>query len=208
MDLVLHIKVSKLANMNQEQLKKQLGKIDIYLLDQIMKHRYLDTDLILDAGCGKGRNIETILGLGLNIVGCDSDLSTIQTLQQKHPTIDLRVNDLSDLSYQNSIFNHIICNAVLHFANDIDQFKKMISELYRVLKPNGTLFIRMTSIFGIENTVIPNQGQYKLPDGTNRFLLTSELVLYLDELFTLIEPLKTVNVNNLRCMSTLILKKQ
>lgn len=31
--------------------------MDIYLLDQIMKGRYDKEDIILDAGCGEGRNL-------------------------------------------------------------------------------------------------------------------------------------------------------
>ena len=83
----------------------------------------------------------------------------------------------------------------------------MISELHRVLKPSGTLFIRMTSVFGIENLITPNNGQFNLPDGSNRFLLNTELIDYLKLNFDFIEPLKTVNVNKLRCMSTLVLRK-
>ena len=51
------------------------------------------------------------------------------------------------------------------------EFKQMISELYRVLKPSGTLFIRMTSVFGIENLITPNNGQFSLPDGFNKIKL-------------------------------------
>ncbi len=68
----------------------------------------------------------------------------------------------------------------------------------------------MTSNFGIENRVTEiNNGVYKIPDGSTRFLLTETLLdkLNSDFNFEFIEPLKTVNVNNLRCMSTLVLKK-
>jgi len=83
----------------------------------------------------------------------------------------------------------------------------MVDELHRVLKTNGSLFIRMASIFGIEDKIIKNGHQYYLPDGSSRFLLTQDHVLYFKSKFDFIEPLKTVNVNNLRCMSTLVLRK-
>jgi hypothetical protein len=83
----------------------------------------------------------------------------------------------------------------------------MLDELYRVLKPNGTLFIRMTSIFGLEDLVILKGEQFILPDNSRRFLLTQTLIEQINTKFEFIEPLKTVNINNLICMSTLVLKK-
>ncbi len=40
--------------MNFQDLNKEIGNIDIYLLDQILKGRYQQTHRILDAGCGFG----------------------------------------------------------------------------------------------------------------------------------------------------------
>jgi tellurite methyltransferase len=194
--------------MNQESLKQTLGKVDIYLLDQVMKNRYSDNDKILDAGCGQGRNLHFLNDLGLNIEGCDADKDTIEKLQYTLPKLKLTITDLANLSYNPEYFDHIICNAVLHFAHDEIHFIKMINELFRILKPNGTLFIRMTSIFGLESDVIRQKGQYLLPDGSVRFLLTSKLIETLKTQFIMIEPLKTVNISNIRCMSTLLLEKK
>ena len=193
--------------MNQQELKQGLGNVDIYLLDQIMKNRYLDTDLILDAGCGTGRNLSFILNLGLNIEGCDMDEQSISMLESYYPDEKLTVAELDKLPYKTSHFNHIVCSAVLHFAKDETHFLNIINELHRVIKPKGTLFIRMTSIFGLESEVIKKDGQYLLPDGSYRFLLTTKLIDGLSLKFNFIEPLKTVNVNGLRCMSTLVLEK-
>ncbi|HIE45828.1 MAG TPA: class I SAM-dependent methyltransferase, partial [Flavobacteriaceae bacterium] len=123
---------------------------------------------------------------------------------------NFKVAKLEAIPFNKDYFDYIICNAVLHFANNEIHFFKMFSELFRVLKTNGTLFIRMTSDFGIENSVneIEN-GVYDIPDGSTRFLLTNTILEKLKNKynFDFIEPLKTVNVNNLRCMSTLIIKK-
>ena len=86
----------------------------------------------------------------------------------------------------------------------------MFSELVRVVQPGGSIFIRMTSNIGIEDKVqFISDGVYALPDQTNRFLLNPELLEHLMEKYPIsfIEPLKTVNVNNVRCMSTLVLQK-
>lgn len=193
--------------MNQMLLNNTLGKVDIYLLDQIMKNRYSDSDLILDAGCGSGRNLTFCANLGLDIEGCDADEICINDLKNKHSNLNLVVADLDNLPYQSNHFDHIICNAVLHFATNKVHFTRMVNELNRILKPTGTLFIRMASEFGLESKIVKKDDQYLLPDGSLRFLLNNELINELKTNFKFIEPLKTVNVNNLRCMSTLVLEK-
>ena len=83
-------------------------------------------------------------------------------------------------------------------------------EMVRVLKPSGSLFIRMTADIGIEDKVQPvGNGVYTIPDGSRRFLLTRTLLAdtMRKNRLSFLEPLKTVNVNDIRCMSTLVLTK-
>jgi len=199
--------------LNIKELKSEIEGIDIYLLDQILKERYQQNDVILDAGCGSGRNLKWFYDNKFTLYGVDSLESRIEEVKEKYTEqhSNFSVQNLDQLQFENQFFDHVICSAVLHFAQNTQQFKRMVAELFRVLKPSGSLFIRMTSNFGIEDKVQSiSDGVYYLPDTTNRFLLTSDLVAYLKETFsfTYLEPLKTVNVNNMRCMSTLVLKKK
>jgi len=194
--------------MKIETLKNTLGKVDIYLLDQVMKNRFDLSDNILDVGCGGGRNLSFLHRLGFNISGCDKDELIIQSLREDYPHIDLKIAFGEDLPYTSKSFDHLICNAVLHFANSHLHFTQMIDELYRVVRNKGSVFIRMTSVFGIEQLVKKEGEQYLLPDGSHRFLLETKQLNYIQSKFDFIEPLKTVNVNNLRCMSTLVLSKK
>jgi len=199
--------------LNIKELKSEIEGIDIYLLDQILKERYQQNDVILDAGCGSGRNLKWFYENKFTLYGVDSLESRIEEVKEKYTEqhSHFSVQNLDQLQFENQFFDHVICSAVLHFAQNTQQFKRMVAELFRVLKPGGSLFIRMTSNFGIEDKVQSiSDGVYYLPDATNRFLLTSDLVAYLKETFsfTYLEPLKTVNVNNMRCMSTLVLKKE
>jgi len=196
-----------------KELKSEIEGIDIYLLDQILKERYQQNDVILDTGCGSGRNLKRFYENKLTVYGVDSLESRIEEVKEKYTEqhSNFSLQNLDQLQFENHFFDHVICSTVLHFAQNIQQFKRMVAELFRVLKPGGSLFIRMTSNFGIEDKVQSiSDGVYYLPDTTNRFLLTSDLVAYLKETFsfTYLELLKTVNVNNIRCMSTLVLKKE
>ena len=196
-----------------ESVFSQIGQTDIYLLDQIIKGRYNTTDKILDAGCGEGRNMHWFLQNGFEIYGTDINETAIAQLRSTNPNLPverLQVAAVEKLPYTDNYFNHIISSAVLHFANSTQHFKAMLTEMERVLKTNGSLFIRMTSDIGIENNVkLISDGVYIIPDGSKRFLLTKTLLAECmqENNLSFLEPLKTVNVDDLRCMSTLVLQK-
>jgi len=195
-------------------IQELVGNTDIYLLDQIMKNRYLPGDKILDAGCGNGRNLSWFIKNEMEIYGIDKDASAINYLKAIFPEFKkdrFKAAEISALPFENNFFDHIISSAVLHFAESYSEFNDMMEEMVRVLKPYGSLFIRMTSDIGIENKVTPiENGVYLIPDGSTRFLLTPTLLhsMLKENNLSFIEPLKTVNVDNVRCMSTLVLMKK
>ena len=199
--------------MEVENLKQALGNIDVYVLDQILKGRYNQNDKILDAGSGSGRNIHWFYHNNFKVWGVDRDSEAIGYMKKIYSRIEnnFKIAQLAQLPFLENSFDHIICSAVLHFAENEAQFRSMLSELIRILKPNGSILIRMASNIGIGDNVIElGDGVYKLGDGTNRFLLTEKLlqeVMNENEL-TFLEPIKTTNVNYLRCMSTLVLQKK
>lgn len=81
----------------------------------------------------------------------------------------------------------------------------MLEELWRVLKPGGFLFVRLASSIGLEKDIsFSRVGHYKIPDGSERFLVDLEMLLKQTERLggTLLEPVKTTNVQGLRCMTT------
>ena len=178
-----------------------------------MKGRYNKTDKILDAGCGTGRNLRWFLQNGIDISGIDMSADAINNLKKEQPDLpagNLLVASVEHTPFAENQFDHIIISAVLHFAESTEQFNKMITEMVRILRPGGSLFIRMTSDIGIEEKVkLIADGVYLIPDGSKRFLLTKVLLAecMLKNNLSFIEPLKTVNVNDIRCMSTLVLQK-
>jgi ubiquinone/menaquinone biosynthesis C-methylase UbiE len=178
-----------------------------------MKGRYKTADTILDAGCGNGRNMYWFLHNGFNINGIDISEVAIAQLKSSYPALpegNLVISSLENIPFASNYFNHIICSAVLHFAKNTAQFNLMVAEMVRTLKPGGSLFIRMTTDIGIEDKVqLIADGVYEIPDGSTRFLLTRQLLeaCMQQNNLSFIEPLKTVNVDDVRCMSTLLLQK-
>ena len=190
---------------------QEIKGVDIYLLDQLMKGAFNKNQRILDAGCGTGRNLNFFLDNDFNIVGIDPKESLISELKSNFPGNKDQFFTSSIEDFEDSIrYDAIICNAVLHFAKSHDQFDLMFDKLISLLKSKGTLFIRMTSNIGLDLKKPNETGVYQLPDLSTRYLITEERIADLLKEYSLElkEPKKTVNVNNLRCMTTLVMIKQ
>lgn len=188
--------------------------MDIYLLDQIMKGRYLPEEHILDAGAGSGRNLHGFLEQGYPVTALDQDTEAIKLLRDRYPGLTperIVEGTVEDLPFPDESFHHIICSAVLHFAESEAHFSAMFAELVRVLRPGGTLFIRTATDQGlVEAPMSIGQGRYHLRDGSVRFLMRRVWLEHLMARHRLhfLEPFKTVLVEDLRSMAVLVLGKE
>ncbi|NQV78038.1 MAG: class I SAM-dependent methyltransferase [Lutibacter sp.] len=198
--------------MNLETLKQRINGVDIYILDQILKDLYQPGAKILDAGCGNGRNLKWFYKAGFEIHGTEIDQKRLQSCKDSYPQQKNNFIEafIEQMPYESNSFDHLICIAVLHFANDLEHYLRMLNELLRILKPQGSLLIRTATNVGIENEVQElGDSLFKFPDGTTRFLLTAEILkkLELDNRFIWLENVKTTIVHNKRAMTTLVLQK-
>ncbi|HEX8650785.1 MAG TPA: class I SAM-dependent methyltransferase [Pyrinomonadaceae bacterium] len=198
-------------------LRAWFGGIDIYLFDQLLKGRFTPDMHLLDAGCGDGRNLVYFIRTGYEVFGVDSSPAAIAQVRQlatalspQYPVENFRLEAVEKMSFKNESFDAVISSAVLHFASDEEHFQSMLVEMWRVLRYGGIFFSRLASTIGIENRVKHLQGRrYHLPDGSERFLVDEEMILKMTETLggALIEPIKTVNVQNLRSMTNWCLRK-
>ncbi|MEO7211349.1 class I SAM-dependent methyltransferase [Mucilaginibacter sp.] len=201
-----------------ENTPQQLyGNIDIYLFDQVLKGRFNDCKKVLDVGCGGGRNIVYFLQNHYDVYGVDPNPNAVTEVQAlckilapANPVKNFVNCTAESMPFEDATFDLVICSAVLHFAEDSNHFDAMLRSTWRVLKPGGYLFARLASDIGIEDLVIPlGNSRYALPDGSERFLVNEQILLeYTQELNgKLFEPIKTTNVQNLRCMTTWCVQK-
>jgi tellurite methyltransferase len=200
----------------QNTLRQTYGNIDIYLFDQLLKGRYDHTKKVLDAGCGGGRNLHYFLRNSYEVYGIDPNPLAVEEVRKLSAALapdnspeNFLVCRAEDLPYDDETFDLIICSAVLHFAEDQQHFDAMLRSMFRVLKPGGYFFARLASDIGIEGLVKPvGNGRYLLPDGSQRFLVNEQKLLEYSAGFgVLYEPIKTTNVQNMRCMTTWCVQK-
>ncbi len=197
-------------------VQEQFGQIDIYVFDQILRGNIEPGMRVLDAGCGYGRNLVHLLREGCEIFALDADREAVEhvrnlsaSLETGLPTKNFQVGQIEQIAFPDSLFDVVICNSVLHFARDESHFKKMLAEMWRVLKPGGMLFCRLGSRIGMDFE--PAGGnKFVIGDGSVWLLVDEKMLLQLtDEMNAiLVDPLKTTIVQDYRCMTTWVLRKR
>jgi tellurite methyltransferase len=197
-------------------VQEQFGQIDIYVFDQILRGNITSGMRVLDAGCGYGRNLVHLLREGCEIFALDADRDGVDHVRQLSavlntglPAENFRVGLIEQMPFPDAMADVVICNSVLHFARDDDHFRAMLSELWRVLRPGGTLFCRLGSRIGMDFEHIEGN-RYAIADGSEWFLVDEEMLLELVEEMNavLVDPLKTTVVQDYRCMTTWVLRKR
>jgi len=198
------------------ELQALFGAIDIYLFDQLFKGAFDDRRRVLDAGCGSGRNLPYFLQRGYEVYALDSDpaaVSAVRTLLDRHAphlaAANVQTGSIESLPYPDGWVDAVICSAVLHFAGDERQFDRMVEEMWRVLAPGGLFLARLASSIGLERMLPAPSGRMRLPDGTDRFVVSERMLI--EQTARLgahaLEPLKTTIVQNQRAMTTWVLEK-
>ena len=197
-------------------LQEQFGQIDIYVVDQILRGNIAAGMKVLDAGCGYGRNLVYLLRVGAEVFALDADAAGIAhvkalaaELAPRLPAENFRVGAIEKMPWADGFADVVICNSVLHFASDEEQFLAMVTELWRVLRPGGMLFCRLGSRIGMEFERLRGQ-IYRIGDGSEWFLVDEAALLDMTRQMdaVLVDPLKTTVVQDYRCMTTWVLRKR
>jgi len=197
-------------------VQEQFGQIDIYVFDQILRGNIAAGMRVLDAGCGYGRNLVHLLREGCAIFAIDADALAIDHVRKLSASLstglspeNFRVGLIEEMPFPDDFADVVLCNSVLHFARDEDNFRAQLAELWRVLRPGGMFFARLGSRIGMDFERV-RADIFRVGDGSEWFLVDEEMLLDLtDELnAALVDPLKTTIVQDYRCMTTWVLRKR
>lgn len=196
--------------------RELFGSTDIYLLDQVLRGRIAPGTRVLDAGCGRGRNLVWFLRAGHDVRAVDPDPAAIEAVRALAARLApgrsggdrFRVARVEDLDERDAA-DAVLCNAVLHFARDDAHFEAMLDGLWRAVAPGGLCFVRLASSIGLVGAEAIGEGRWRLPDGTDRYLVDeARLEALLQRLGAIqLDPLKTTLVARLRAMTTWVLGK-
>ena len=149
---------------------------------------------------------------GFTCFGVDRDPASVERVRglasdvmPDLPSGNFQVAEIDRLPWADGAMDAVICSAVLHFAEDEAHFAHMVRELWRVVAPGGLLFARLASSIGLEARIGAVSGQrVRLPDGSDRFVVDETMLLQWTERLggQLLDPIKTTNVQQQRCMTT------
>jgi SAM-dependent methyltransferase len=197
-------------------IQEQFGQIDIYVFDQILRGNIASGMCVLDAGCGYGRNLVHLLREGCKVFALDENAEAVEHVRKLSaslgtglPAENFQVGPIERMPFPDGFADVVLCSAVLHFARDDRHFRAMLAELWRVLRPGGMLFCRLGSRIGMDFEWVQGN-RFIVGDGSEWFLVDEQMLLDLTEQMNavLVDSLKTTIVQDLRCMTTWVLRKR
>ena len=134
--------------------------IRLQKIEKLLSIRLCDYKKHLIVGVGTGGTAIALHKLGvLSIFGIDTNKIVVDIVKDKAKSNNFTPNKFNvacseALPYESNKFDFIHCFSVLEHVQDV---KKSIVEMYRVIKPNGILYIHTP------NYVFPFENHYKIP---------------------------------------------
>jgi len=144
----MQIKSSEHITSNLNELLSTVGDMALKRrARRIIEELELKNDeKILEVGCGNGYylNLLNKLGFSLTLVGIDNDKLALKDAKKIIGSrIKLVLADANKLPFEEQSFNKVIISEVIEHVEDEE---KVLSEIYRVLKPGGVMVLTTCNI--------------------------------------------------------------
>jgi SAM-dependent methyltransferase len=93
---------------------------------------------ILEIGCGTGYFTRELTRRGADIIAIDvsPELLEIAKAKSSAPNVRYEIQNASALTYSDATFDSVVGSSVLHHL----EIEEALREIYRVLKPGGTIY--------------------------------------------------------------------
>jgi ubiquinone/menaquinone biosynthesis C-methylase UbiE len=123
-------------------------KVADELLPLAMKWKAENFSRILDLGCGVGRNALHLAKMGFSVSAFDLSKEGLAQLKKKaqrdNLNIDIKLGDMLTLPYESGYFDCVLAfHSIYH--TDYAGLVKVLSEIHRVTKKDGQVFVTFNS---------------------------------------------------------------
>ena len=96
----------------------------------------------LDVGCGQGAYVARMRVLGLDVEGIDASPGQVQRATRNVGNADVvRVGSVLNIPAPNASYDFVYVINVLHHLGSLEEQQRAFTELFRVVKPGGLLFV-------------------------------------------------------------------
>lgn len=104
-----------------------------------------EVNKVLDLGCGTGRHTTYLIEKGFDVYGCDSSESALEIAEEVISNSTFEKCDMTNLKYDKNAFDAVLCHFVIQHGKIAD-VKSAISEMKRILKKGGVLYLSVPSV--------------------------------------------------------------
>lgn len=93
---------------------------------------------VLELGCGTGSFTRELARSGADVVAIDVSPELLEMARANccAPNVQYQIQNAYALSYSEGVFDSVVGSSVLHHL----EFEKALRDVYRVLKPGGTIY--------------------------------------------------------------------
>ncbi len=112
------------------------------ILEKFIPYQLFENKKILEIGCGAGLVSSHIAKSGAKLTAIDITSNSINFTKKRFKFENLNANiikmDAENVNFEDNYFDYIVSWGVIHHSGNM---KKILSEIYRVLKPGGKAYI-------------------------------------------------------------------
>jgi len=137
-----------------ERIYREGGDLQLKVLPKIKRaskvFKERDYMKILDLGCGTGKHSIFLAQKGFSVYATDISLTGIDIAKKKAGSLNInnihfKQHDMRSIPFSNNFFNAVICIWTIYHGK-LDEIRKTVNEIWRVLKPNGMVITDFLSI--------------------------------------------------------------
>ena len=137
-----------------ERIYRQMGDLQFRVLPKIERASSIfkkeNYDKILDLGCGTGKHSIFLAKKGFSVYATDMSQTGINIAKKKARALGLnniyfKQHDMRSIPFADSFFDAVVCTWTIYHGT-LNEIRKTVGEIYRVLKSNGIVFTDFISV--------------------------------------------------------------